>query len=60
MNTEWIYLGLIALMLVFCCYPMMRMMMRGSDKEEHPKDRQQPAATRADAETAGTQKVLKR
>lgn len=34
MNIEWIYLVLFGLMMALCCYPMMRMMMKGSDASE--------------------------
>ena len=53
MNTEWIYLALFGLMLIFCCYPMMRMMMRGSDNEE------QPTGKHADGQAAGPQEISK-
>ena len=52
MNTEWIYLGLIALMLVLCCYPMMRMMMSGLGEEKQPEDRQQATKQRATKQQA--------
>jgi flagellar biosynthesis/type III secretory pathway M-ring protein FliF/YscJ len=61
MNTDWIYLVFIALMMAFCCYPMMRMMMRGADKEDQPQDDgQQPTEKRADSEADVAQDVLKR
>ena len=53
MNTEWIYLALFGLMMIFCCYPMMRMMMHGSDREEQPTGKQ------AGGQTTGTQEISK-
>ena len=38
MDTEWMYLALFALMIIFCCYPMMRMMMRGSGNADQNGD----------------------
>ena len=53
MNTEWIYLALFGLMMVFCCYPMMRMMMNGSDE---PKE---TSKAPSNAETTDAQEALK-
>jgi hypothetical protein len=57
MNTEWIYPGLISLTSVPCGYPMMGMMMHGSDEEKPPDERPRAAGTQADGETAGAQHV---
>ena len=55
MNTEWIYLALFGLMMAFCCYHMMHMMMSGSDASEHSGERVQAKSTRADTEEANAE-----
>lgn len=64
MNSQLLYLVVFGLIMAFCCYPMVRMMMQGSDASDHPEstnpekmqaENNQTGSERASGETTGVQ-----